>query len=397
MNVFEQFLNSISYKFPKGYPDMNNEQDVFLLESLVSEVLGENIKLNEGTLKQNTINAIQTIINSKLGKQYKFKTQSEWFRLGNLNKISSDQFLKIIKDIFDNPQVTVLKPKEGENPSSKFNMYLFDTFEGPVKIILSGGANVGEKYEQDFVSRLKANTGSNINDIEDQDVKKLFTTLKINPSQLSPEDISFAGNKDTKRSLSFEGPQDIGFKIADIIIKPDYYISLKNISGGTFYNGGIIPFIVEKEGKASYEPSKFNSKPMMAAIFKAFQIDPKKVVQGINEYIAGSGKIPNSFTSISGDVNALRNLIASGYGYGYWYVREKKNDIFIYNINTAKDAYNLVGNIKDILIKYPNVSTKTLTLKLTAESSILGQIDYLIEIRNTQGNILPLELKMKTL
>jgi len=42
MNIFEKFLNSISYKFPKGYPDMNNEQDISLLESLVSEVLGEN-------------------------------------------------------------------------------------------------------------------------------------------------------------------------------------------------------------------------------------------------------------------------------------------------------------------------------------------------------------------
>jgi len=396
MNIFEQFLNKISHKFPKGYPDMNNEQDISLLESLVSEVLGEDIKLNEGTIKQNTVSAIQSIINSKWGKQYNFKTQSEWFRLGNLDKIPSDQFLKIIKDVFGNPKVSVLKPKEGENPSSKFNMYLFNTSDGPVKIVLSGGANVGEKYEQDFVSRLKANAGSNINDIDDPDVKKLFTTLKINPSKLSPDDISFAGTTDTKRSLSFEGPQNIGPKIADIIIKPDYYISLKNISGGTFYNGGTIPFIIEKNGKAVYEPSKFDTKPMMAAIFKAFQIDPKKVAQGVNEYIVGSGKIPNSFISVSGDTNALRNLIASGYGYGYWYVREKKNDIFIYNINTAKDAYNLVGDIKDISIKYPNAGTKSLTLKLTAESPILGQVNYLIEIRNTQGKLLPLDLKMKT-
>lgn len=42
MNIFEKFLNSISYKFPKGYPDMSNEHDISLLESLVSEVLGEN-------------------------------------------------------------------------------------------------------------------------------------------------------------------------------------------------------------------------------------------------------------------------------------------------------------------------------------------------------------------
>ena len=396
MNIFEQFLNKISHKFPKGYPDMNNEHDISLLESLVSEVLGEEIKLNEGTIKQNTVAAIQAILNSKWGKQYNFKTQTEWFRLGNLDKISPDQFLKIIKDIFGNPKVTVLKPKEGENPSSKFNMYLFNTSDGPVKIVLSGGANAGEKYEQDFVGRLKANAGSNINDIDDQDVKKLFTTLKINPSKLSPDDIDFVGAADTKRSLSFEGPQNIGSKIADITIKPSYYISLKNISGGTFYNGGTIPFIIEKNGKAVYEPSKFDAKPMMAAIFKAFQIDPKKVAQGINEYIAGSGKLPNSFISVSGDTNALRNLIASGYGYGYWYVREKKNDIFIYDISTAKDAYNLVGDIKDISIKYPNAGTKSLTLKLTADSPILGQVNYLIEIRNTQGKLLPLDLKMKT-
>ncbi len=41
MNIFEQFLNKISHKFPKGYPDMNNEQDISLLESLVSDVLDE--------------------------------------------------------------------------------------------------------------------------------------------------------------------------------------------------------------------------------------------------------------------------------------------------------------------------------------------------------------------
>jgi hypothetical protein len=42
MNIFEKYLNSISYKFPKGYPDISNPTDVLLLESLISEVLGEN-------------------------------------------------------------------------------------------------------------------------------------------------------------------------------------------------------------------------------------------------------------------------------------------------------------------------------------------------------------------
>ena len=45
MNPFDKFIKSVGWKFPKGYPDMNNEQDVFLLESLLSKVMNENFKL----------------------------------------------------------------------------------------------------------------------------------------------------------------------------------------------------------------------------------------------------------------------------------------------------------------------------------------------------------------
>jgi hypothetical protein len=45
MNIFDKFLHSVSYKFPKGYPDMSNPTDISLLESLISEKLGENINI----------------------------------------------------------------------------------------------------------------------------------------------------------------------------------------------------------------------------------------------------------------------------------------------------------------------------------------------------------------
>ena len=41
MDVFDKFFQQYAYKFDKGYPDMNNEQYIALLESLLSEVLGE--------------------------------------------------------------------------------------------------------------------------------------------------------------------------------------------------------------------------------------------------------------------------------------------------------------------------------------------------------------------
>ena len=50
MDPITKYLNNIAYKFPKGYPDMNNDQDVLLLETFISEVLGKKIKINELTV-----------------------------------------------------------------------------------------------------------------------------------------------------------------------------------------------------------------------------------------------------------------------------------------------------------------------------------------------------------
>jgi hypothetical protein len=47
MNVFNKFFIKFGYKFPKGYPDMNNEQDILLLESLLKNILGEEVKIKE--------------------------------------------------------------------------------------------------------------------------------------------------------------------------------------------------------------------------------------------------------------------------------------------------------------------------------------------------------------
>ena len=49
MDILDIFLNKYSYKFPKGYPDMNNEQDVLLMESLLSEL---GVNLTESSLSQ---------------------------------------------------------------------------------------------------------------------------------------------------------------------------------------------------------------------------------------------------------------------------------------------------------------------------------------------------------
>ena len=50
MSIFDKFFTKFAYKFDKGYPDMNNAQDVLLLESLISEVVGKDIILENQDL-----------------------------------------------------------------------------------------------------------------------------------------------------------------------------------------------------------------------------------------------------------------------------------------------------------------------------------------------------------
>ena len=82
MDVLEKFLYSIAYKFPKGYPDMKNEQDILLLENEFKK-LGFHIQLNEEVPnKSKTIQAVKYIID-KVGNKYNlFSLKSKPHRLG---------------------------------------------------------------------------------------------------------------------------------------------------------------------------------------------------------------------------------------------------------------------------------------------------------------------------
>ena len=62
MDILDIFLNKYSYKFPKGYPDMNNEQDVLLMEGILSEL---GINLDE-------VNGLQASQLNKRGNLDKF-------------------------------------------------------------------------------------------------------------------------------------------------------------------------------------------------------------------------------------------------------------------------------------------------------------------------------------
>jgi hypothetical protein len=38
MDVLDKFLRKVSYKFPKGYPDINDAQDMLMLEGILKKM-----------------------------------------------------------------------------------------------------------------------------------------------------------------------------------------------------------------------------------------------------------------------------------------------------------------------------------------------------------------------
>jgi len=89
MDVLDIFFKKFSYKFPKGYPDMNNEQDVLLLESIL-EKLGIKVDLEETKLSP-----------SELSKDATFSGGRKVPRIEILiNKITNNEPLELDKGGF---------------------------------------------------------------------------------------------------------------------------------------------------------------------------------------------------------------------------------------------------------------------------------------------------------
>jgi len=408
--TLDELLLEWSYRSEKGYPNLGSPSDISLLKTILeklelppNEVISN---LKEGTKAANSRKAIDIILSSKYAQEYKFKKMTDAYKIGNLDKIDKDKFMEILIDLFNNPEIKIIDPPE--SGSSKYNKFEFEwEGEGPVSIVLAGGANKGEVYEQDFLAKMQGSFGIPLDEVEFPDIQKLFKTIGIDPLDLTPDDAEFMGAADTKRQLSFEGPSDLGSKVADIVIhaEQDIYLSIKDIKGSAIYNGGNVTFVRMEGEKAIFDQSKYNEKPLFKEIFEACGIDPQRMADGINSYITKEGGNSEWESSTDVDLTKVKNLLASSFGYGYWYIREKSGgEIFIHYIEGKQGAYDMVGELNPdaVKIKYPGTTSKNLDVVIETNSPVFQQeegktpLKYQIVIRNASGKILPARLNIRT-
>jgi len=108
MDTLDIFFKKYSYKFPKGYPDINNEQDILLMERILSElginekiILEKKLEWNDLSSESRKYNRL-TIIADKISKGEPFKLEN-----GSEDVLTFDK--DEYADLFTNQKVNDIK------------------------------------------------------------------------------------------------------------------------------------------------------------------------------------------------------------------------------------------------------------------------------------------------
>jgi hypothetical protein len=389
MNVITKFLDQYSYRFPKGYPDINNEHDILLLEKLISEVLDESFSVFPTTEDE--------ISNQKVKEIYRI--------------IKDYPDLKLNDPIVLDPKSpNTLKISRSLQRDSKFIEYLnnelgieLDAINGGkyngISILWGegsrGGRGIKSKglgFEGELVKDLELLNTEGIS--EDNKDQFLYPDLIIEISkELGLKSGNFTvipeGAKNQSRPLSFEsGGPEVKFSqgsaaetLTDITIDKDgkkYYLSAKYGNTLTFFNSGVTKFLPASEIKSG----KITNSDGIA-LLDTFGIDNETFCKVFNDY-------PDAdFSDLNGastryDISKIKNLVKSGIGEGYYMVKAGGKSTQFEEIDS--EYTDTASDVSSPVIYYGGIGGNGKRVDVTFESPTYS---FKINIRNKQGGLYP--------
>ena len=233
MDAIDKFLKKYSYKFPKGYPDMNNEQDILLMESILSEL---DINLDE--VKQPYTKIINALLSAEEASG-KLGSHSKSQRVKNIGNISNEDFIDILSNVFDvdTKDIKILPPKAIGNPSSGNFAFQFPIEDQEVTIVLgtkTRGTAI-EDYELSNLNNIIAENGGSINIKVGDTIYEDITKVEKIPGNKQADFVFIGKNniyvqhKDLKASQQLSGVKKLE---SDPEVK-DFVQAVKDISGGS--------------------------------------------------------------------------------------------------------------------------------------------------------------------
>jgi hypothetical protein len=202
MDVFDKFFKKFSYKFDKGYPDMNNEQDVLLLESILDEL---NIDLNEGDAED----GIQI-----LKKEFGFKDE-------DFSKVSGTRYKVLVPraERFDYAQKMDALDNFQFDPNAKGSSMGAVLYKGATFLLKPSGAQG------------RASAGTENEDVLSNEIKKYIED--------GPKNVIFVGQNKSYSTSGIKEVKDVGYDVAEgkkadlvLIGNKSYPISIKKDNAG---------------------------------------------------------------------------------------------------------------------------------------------------------------------
>lgn len=389
MNIFDKFFVKFGYKFPKGYPDMNNEQDILLLEQIVENIIDEAFSVFPTTEDEISNEKVKELF--RVIKAYPKLTLNDPLVLDpnspNVAKISrslqrDSKFIEYLNDELD----INLDPLNG----AKWNGINIKWGEGS-----RGGRGIKSKglgFEGELISDLELFNQEDITDSNKDQFK--YPNLVIEMSKelgLKPGNFKVIpeGSKNQSRPLKFEGGGPVvafsagtaAETLTDITIekgKTKYYLSAKFGNTLTFFNSGItkiLPASEIKEGKITNSDGK--------ALLDTFGIDNETFCRVFNEYPNADFSDKNG-PSTKYSVSKIKNLIKSGIGEGYYMVKAGGKSSQFEHIDS--EYTDTAADISAPNIYYGGLGGNGKRVDITFESPVYS---FKINIRNKQGGLYP--------
>ena len=226
MDVLEQFLYSISYKFPKGYPDMKNEQDISLLYEEFQKI---GINLNE-VLSSEAVTAQEI-----LKKEFDLKDD-------NFLEMSSTSF----KVLMDNSERRDFLKKASELDNFEFELkgasvgrlkYQPEGQSRPIYIYakpanVQGLGSAGKQNEANFIDNINSKiqeaggsldiliTAPNSSPLLTKNVNEVVDSSKTGAGKGDKSDAQFISNGKVVQNISLK--QAEGFRWASVKSDPEF-------------------------------------------------------------------------------------------------------------------------------------------------------------------------------
>ena len=187
MGIFDNFFTKFAYKFDKGYPDMNNDQDVLLLESIISEAIGYKFKLSETALSPSELSKDATFGRGDKKPRIEILIdliqRDEKLELNDGSKFVVDNKEEVLSQLKNKTRITTaikLTDKEG-NQITTSNLKKTDTFGGGGG--MRGGSDLTAKGEsaQAIVNAIRYSSSGDISneDITDEAIDDTKSDVRV--------------------------------------------------------------------------------------------------------------------------------------------------------------------------------------------------------------------------